>query len=120
MNAAATAEGDGTMKDEASDDLNGRKVAVVGGTGGLGRAIGRLLAARGASVMVVGRTFRDADVPGMAFVQADRETMRDAEQAADALNAEKLDLLVLTTGIFAAPSARTPPRASSGTSPFRT
>lgn len=55
--------------DAASLDLAGLSAAVTGGTGGLGRAIGRLLAARGARVTVVGQTFRDADVPGIDFVQ---------------------------------------------------
>ena len=43
-------------------DLSSRRVAVVGGTGGLGRALARLMAARGAEVTVAGRTFRDAGV----------------------------------------------------------
>ena len=55
----------------ASLDLKGYKVAVVGGTGGLGRAIAQTLASRGASVTVVGQTFRDQGVPGLDFMQAD-------------------------------------------------
>jgi NAD(P)-dependent dehydrogenase (short-subunit alcohol dehydrogenase family) len=90
---------------EASSlDLQGMKVAVVGGTGGLGRALSRLLASRGASVTVVGQTFRDADVQGIDFVQADLSLMSEAKRVAEALPAETLDLLVLTTGIFAAPT----------------
>jgi NAD(P)-dependent dehydrogenase (short-subunit alcohol dehydrogenase family) len=81
----------------------GKRVAVVGGTGGLGRAMSRVLARGGAEVTVVGRTFRDADVPGLSFVQADLETVAAARRTAEALNAEQLDLLVLTTGIFAGP-----------------
>src|SRR5262249_21802475 len=57
--------------DAASLDLKGRKVAVVGGTGGIGRAFSRFMAARGASVVVVGQTFRDSDVPGIQFVKAE-------------------------------------------------
>ena len=55
----------------ASLDLKGYKVAVVGGTGGLGRAIAQTLASPGASVTVVGQTFRDQGVPGLDFMQAD-------------------------------------------------
>src|SRR5688572_1352653 len=87
--------------DAASLDLKDWKVAVVGGTGGLGRAISRSLASRGASVTVVGQTFRDAGVPGIEFVQADLSLMREAERVAKALPAERLDLVVFTTGIFA-------------------
>ncbi len=84
-------------------DLTGRKVAVVGGTGGLGRAISRFLASRGASVTVVGQTVRDAGVPGIDFLKADLRLMRDAERIGNALAAETLDLVIFTTGIFAAP-----------------
>ncbi|WP_224371262.1 SDR family NAD(P)-dependent oxidoreductase [Hyalangium versicolor] len=90
--------------DSASLDLKGTKVAVVGGTGGLGRAISRLLASRGASVTVVGQTFRDSGVPGIEFLQADLSLMSEAQRVAAALPAETLDLVVLTTGIFAAPT----------------
>ncbi len=85
-------------------DLAGRNVAVVGGTGGLGRAISQILAARGASVIVVGQTFRDQGVPNLSFVKADLSLLREAERVAQELPAEKLDLVVFTTGIFAAPA----------------
>ncbi|WNG54568.1 SDR family NAD(P)-dependent oxidoreductase [Archangium gephyra] len=89
--------------DAASLDLKGWKVAVVGGTGGLGRAISRSLASRGASVTVVGQTFRDSGVPGIEFIKAELSLMREAERVAKALPAEQLDLVVFTTGIFASP-----------------
>ena len=84
-------------------DLKGWKVAVVGGTGGVGRAISRVLASRGASTIVVGQTFRDAGVAGIEFMKADLSLMREAGRVGQALPAETLDLLVFTTGIFAAP-----------------
>jgi len=87
----------------ASLDLKGWKVAVVGGTGGIGRAITKSLVARGASVIVVGRTFRDQGVAGIDFVAANLSLMREAERVAKQLPAEELDLVVFTTGIFAAP-----------------
>ncbi len=90
-------------REVGSLDLAGWKAAVIGGTGGLGRAISRTLAARGANVTVVGQTFRDADVPGIQFVKADLGLMSEARRVARELPAEDLDLLVFTTGIFAAP-----------------
>jgi NAD(P)-dependent dehydrogenase (short-subunit alcohol dehydrogenase family) len=90
--------------DAASLDLNGMNVAIVGGTGGIGRAISRFLASHGASVLVVGQTFRDSGVPGIDFVQADLSLMREAQRVGASLPAETLDLVVLTTGIFAAPT----------------
>lgn len=84
-------------------DLHDWKVAVVGGTGGLGRAISRALAAQGATVTVVGRTFRDADLPGLRFLPADLNLLAEARRVAAELPAESLDLVVFTTGILAAP-----------------
>ncbi|HEX8701193.1 MAG TPA: hypothetical protein VF815_20380, partial [Myxococcaceae bacterium] len=55
----------------ASLDLAGKRMAIVGGTDGLGRAIARLAASRGAQVLVVGRTFRDEGTPGITFMKAD-------------------------------------------------
>jgi NAD(P)-dependent dehydrogenase (short-subunit alcohol dehydrogenase family) len=85
-------------------DLRGMQVAIVGGTGGIGRALSRFMASHGASVVVVGQTFRDADIPGIEFIKADLSLMREAHRAAQLLPAEKLDLLIFTTGIMAGPT----------------
>jgi NAD(P)-dependent dehydrogenase (short-subunit alcohol dehydrogenase family) len=85
----------------ASLDLKGKNMAIVGGTDGLGRAIARLAASRGARVLVVGRTFRDEGTPGIAFMKADLSSMREAVRVGKELDAS-LDIVVLTTGIFAA------------------
>jgi NAD(P)-dependent dehydrogenase (short-subunit alcohol dehydrogenase family) len=84
-------------------DLAGRTAAVVGGTNGLGRAIALSMAARGARVIVVGRTFRDAGVKGLEHVSADLASMREAARIGRELPAG-LDVVVLTTGILAAPT----------------
>jgi NAD(P)-dependent dehydrogenase (short-subunit alcohol dehydrogenase family) len=87
-------------------DLRDQTAIVVGGTGGLGRAIAQLLAARGARVVVVGQTFRDAGASGIEFVQADLSLMAEAQRIAKALPAESADWLIFTTGIFAAPKRK--------------
>ncbi len=84
-------------------DLSGKRVAVVGGTGGIGRALARLMAARGAEVTIVGRTFREADTPGIRFLKADLELMSEARRIGQDLPAEELDLVVFTTGIMPGP-----------------
>lgn len=84
-------------------DIKAKRVVIIGGTGGIGRALSRELAARGAHVTVVGRTFRDGGQAGIDFLQADLSLMREASRIAALLPAETLDLLVFTTGIFAAP-----------------
>ena len=88
---------------DAGHDFQGWRVAVVGGTGGIGRALSRLLASRGAHVMVVGQTFRDAGTPGIEFIKADLSLMHEAQRVTTMLLAETLDLVIFTTGIFAAP-----------------
>ncbi|MCD6671451.1 MAG: SDR family NAD(P)-dependent oxidoreductase [Burkholderiaceae bacterium] len=83
--------------------LQGKKVAIIGGTGGLGRALAKLLAASGAEVTVVGQTHRDTDAAGIRFLRADLSRMQEALRVAALLPAEQLDVVVFTTGIFAAP-----------------
>lgn len=84
-------------------DVVGKQVAVIGDTGGIGRALSSYLASLGANVVVVGQTFRDAGTPRLEFIQADLSLMREAQRVALALPAETLDMVIFTTGIFAAP-----------------
>lgn len=84
-------------------DVAGKQVAIIGGTGGIGRALSIYLASLGANVIVVGQTFRDAGTPRIKFIQADLSLMREAQRVALALPAETLDMVIFTTGIFAAP-----------------
>jgi NAD(P)-dependent dehydrogenase (short-subunit alcohol dehydrogenase family) len=81
----------------------GLKAAVIGGTGGIGRAISRQLAAKGADVVVVGQTFRDENAPGISFMRADLSLMREAKRVAAELPAGLFDIVVFTTGIMAGP-----------------
>lgn len=81
--------------------LAGLRAAVVGGTDGLGRAIALLLAARGAEVVVAGRTFRDEGTARLSFVRADLSSMKEAARVGRELS-DELDLVVLTTGIMTA------------------
>ncbi|MDH3292566.1 MAG: SDR family NAD(P)-dependent oxidoreductase [Gemmatimonadota bacterium] len=104
----------------AKDALRGMKAAVVGGTNGIGRALARAIVARGADVLVVGRTFRDPDVPGLSFLQADLSSLKSARSVAQELPAETLDLVVMTQGIVARRQRLTTPTASSWTWPSAT
>ncbi|HEY0448794.1 SDR family NAD(P)-dependent oxidoreductase [Actinophytocola sp.] len=83
-------------------DLSGKKLAVIGGTNGLGRAIAQQALARGADVTVVGRRFRDAPAARLTFVAADLSSMSEATRVARELPAESFDVVLLTTGIIAA------------------
>ncbi len=83
--------------------LSDRRVAVIGGTNGIGRAIARAMAERGASVTVVGQTFRDAGGERLGFIKADLSLMAEARRIGQTLPAGELDLVLFTTGIMAAP-----------------
>ncbi|AMK79126.1 MULTISPECIES: SDR family NAD(P)-dependent oxidoreductase [Methylomonas] len=93
----------------SSLNLKGMQVAIVGGTGGIGRALSRFMSSRGATVTVVGQTFRDSDVPGIQFIKADLSLMSEAQRVARLLPAEMLDLLIFTAGIFAGPKREETP-----------
>ncbi len=84
-------------------ELLGLRVAIIGGTGGLGRALAQSMATRGAAVTVVGQTFRDGDVRGISFIKANFESMKEAARVGRELPAEEIDIVILTTGIIAAP-----------------
>ena len=84
-----------------AEAYRGKKIAVIGGTNGIGRALARALVARGAEVTVVGRTFRDAGLAGLHLVPADLSEMKQALSVAQELPVENLDLMILTTGITA-------------------
>ena len=92
----------------AANGLWGKRVAVVGGTGGLGQALAKQMAGLGATVTVVGQTFRDAGVPNLKFERADLSSMAEAVRIGKLLPAD-LDVVVLTTGIIAAPKREETP-----------
>src|SRR5882757_1856009 len=94
-------------------DLSSKRLAVVGGTNGLGRAIAQQALARGAEVTVVGRTFRDAPAARLTFVAADLSSMREAARLGLELPAESFDLVLFTTGIIAAKTDRKSTRLNS-------
>lgn len=93
----------------AKPDFTGRRVAVIGGTGGIGRAFAQAFAARGAEVTVVGRKFRDQGVSGIDFVAADLSLMTEARRIGETLPAESYDLILFTTGIMAGPQRELTP-----------
>jgi len=82
------------------NSLLGLKVAVIGGTNGIGQGIARELVSKGANAIVVGRTFRDQGNPKIEFVQADLSLMDKSRSVARALPVEDLDMIVFTAGIL--------------------
>jgi NAD(P)-dependent dehydrogenase (short-subunit alcohol dehydrogenase family) len=92
----------GTLSSDPSA-FSGLRVAIIGGTGGLGRAIAQSLLAKGAEVIVVGRSLKDPPHRLRSFVQADLSSLVSARNVARDLAAESFDALLLTHGIFAGP-----------------
>ena len=89
--------------DASLPNIEGMQVAIIGGTGGIGRALSCHLASLGAQVTVVGQTFRDQERTNISFIKADLSLMTEAQRVSSLLPVEKLDMLIFTTGIFAAP-----------------
>ena len=85
-------------------DFSRLNVAIIGGTGGIGRAISRELAQRNASVVVVGQTFKDEEMKDkIKFIKADLSLVSECKRIShcDEIPYEKLTHLIFTTGIFA-------------------
>jgi NAD(P)-dependent dehydrogenase (short-subunit alcohol dehydrogenase family) len=83
-------------------DLSSKRLLVIGGTNGLGRAIAGLAMARGADVIVVGRTLRKFPWGQPKFVRADLSLMADALRLGEDLAVEDIDVALFTAGIIAA------------------
>jgi NAD(P)-dependent dehydrogenase (short-subunit alcohol dehydrogenase family) len=83
-------------------DLSSKRLLVIGGTNGLGRAIAEVAMARGADVAVVGRTFRKFTEGQPKFVRADLSLMADAARLGEDLAVEDIDVALFTAGIIAA------------------
>jgi NAD(P)-dependent dehydrogenase (short-subunit alcohol dehydrogenase family) len=90
----------GTLASELGAYL-GFRVAIFGGTGGLGRAIAESLLDNGAEVTVLGRTLKEPPHPRRSFVPVDLSSLISARAAARDLAAESFDAVLLTHGIYA-------------------
>ena len=85
-------------------DLDGKRVLITGGSTGIGLATARILAARGASVIVTGRDASRlaaaADVvPGLETIVSDAGDPADITALADRIGSARIDVLVLNAGV---------------------
>ncbi|SCU86816.1 LADA_0E00452g1_1 [Lachancea dasiensis] len=80
------------------------RVAIIGGTGGIGQGLSRFLSSKGAEVTVVGRTYRDDDITGINFIEANLELISEAQRVAQVLLKQPYDLIIFSTGSIAASS----------------
>lgn len=90
----------GRLSSNPSDFL-GFRVAIFGGTGGLGRAIAESLLEKGAEMTVIGRTLKEPPNPSRSFIEANLSSLTSARKVAQDLAAETFDAVLLTHGIFA-------------------
>ena len=82
--------------------LRGRKILVVGGTAGIGKALALSCIKRGAQVTVVGRRTPGPELAAATFVSKDVSLMKSAAALADEIDVAALDTIVFTNGIMAA------------------
>ena len=95
-------------EDVKNFDFSTIKALIVGGTGGLGRAIATNLHEKGADVTVVGQSFRDTEDSKLHFIKADLSIVKNCEKVASDLNKDGLTNqfthFIFTTGIFSSRS----------------
>lgn len=87
-------------------EFEGRRALVTGGTKGMGEAIVRLLAERGATVMATSRGLPDNPLPHVRYVQADLATAAGTELVTAAVQRTLgggVDLLVNNVGGSSSP-----------------
>lgn len=87
-------------------DLNDRGVLVTGGTSGIGLASAKLMAARGARLLITGRDdqhLKEAleQIPGAQGKKSDASNLNDVRELSNFVNMAvgQLDILVLNAGI---------------------
>ena len=84
-----------------SDDWSGKAVLIVGGNGGMGRAVASLLAEAGASIAIADLDPRDLP-PSYQTIRADIRQVTDCERlVAEAVRRHgRLDLLINAAGVW--------------------
>lgn len=89
-----------------NDTFTGKNVLVTGGTKGMGEAIVRVLAQRGATVITTARHVPSEPVASVRYLLADIGSVDGAQHVADMVKAEygHLDCLVNNVGGSSAPS----------------
>lgn len=82
-------------------DMNGKRVLLTGGTAGIGEQMALQLKAKGAEVIVTGRSLKRLEAmrkQGFEAVEADLHTPLGAERILQALGERSLDVLVNNAG----------------------
>lgn len=82
-------------------DMNGKRVLLTGGTAGIGEQMALQLKAKGAEVIVTGRSLKRLEAMrklGFEAVEADLHTPLGAERILHALGERSLDVLVNNAG----------------------
>jgi uncharacterized oxidoreductase len=82
--------------------LNGKTILLTGGTDGIGRELAMQLKAKGATVIVTGRTperIEAAKVAGYEVIAADLSSQAGVDLVLDAVKGREIDVLINNAGV---------------------
>lgn len=89
---------------DLASGLNKKNILIVGGTAGIGKALAISCLKRNANVTIVGRRAPDDTLSKATFFKKDLSLMVNAHSLADDIDLKKIDIVVFTNGIIAAPT----------------
>jgi uncharacterized oxidoreductase len=83
-------------------NLNGKTILLTGGTDGIGRELARQLTAKGAKVIVTGRTperIEAAKAAGYEVIAADLSSQAGVDAVLEAVKSREIDVLINNAGV---------------------
>lgn len=116
---AVTKSGVRNWKPDALPDLTGKRYVITGGNSGIGLDAARMLAQKGADIVIAGRNAEKINTAAASLqggatgeidtVQLDLSDLSDVRKAADTVRSryEKVDGLINNAGIMQTPETRT-------------
>jgi NAD(P)-dependent dehydrogenase (short-subunit alcohol dehydrogenase family) len=87
-------------QEELQNAMMKKRVLIVGGTAGIGKALAIHCMKRGAEVTIVGRRKPDESLKAAQFISKDLALMKNAQALTSELNVSKYDIAIFSNGIM--------------------